>query len=57
MSDKDKTLCGWKKSEYTCENLLKIVSEPKFFCEDCGRVARKKKYLCEPKRLNKKVQD
>jgi len=57
MSNKDKTLCGWKKSEYTTDNLLKIVSKPKYFCEDCGRVARKKKYLCEPIRLPKKAQD
>jgi len=57
MSTKGKTLCGWKKSDYTPENLLKVVSQPKFFCEDCGRVAKKKKYLCEPKRLINEKQD
>jgi hypothetical protein len=30
-----------------------IVAEPTHFCTECGRVASKKKWLCEPARLVK----
>lgn len=52
MSKKDNTLCSWKKSEYTADKLLPVVMDPKVYCEKCGRIARKKKYLCEPKPLS-----
>lgn len=53
MSKKPKTLCEWKKSQYTAELLVNIIQEPRFFCENCGRAANKKKYLCEPQKLDK----
>ena len=51
MGKKDITICSWKKSDYTAENMLKVVDEPRFYCQHCGRVSKKKKYLCEPDRL------
>jgi len=30
---------------------LKIVSKPKFICLKCGRVAKKKKYLCKAEKI------
>lgn len=48
-----RTLCHWKPGQYDKERelLAKIVGEPVFYCADCGRVAAKKKWLCEPARL------
>jgi hypothetical protein len=31
--------------------LLEHVVDPRFICTRCGRVARKKKQLCSPRRL------
>jgi hypothetical protein len=31
--------------------IAKQVEQPRFVCTDCGRVARDKDRLCEPKRL------
>jgi hypothetical protein len=51
----NRTLCKWKPGQYEKERelLARIVAEPVFFCTDCGRVAAKKKWLCEPERLLK----
>jgi hypothetical protein len=51
-----KTLCGWKKKEITgdMERLLKVVGDPRYVCQECCRVASKKKYLCEPMPLKKR---
>ncbi|MDX1617070.1 MAG: hypothetical protein R3300_22385 [Candidatus Promineifilaceae bacterium] len=48
-----KSLCKWDKSDIRddFEKLAKIVGKPKYACRDCARAARKKKYLCEPRRL------
>jgi hypothetical protein len=56
MSEKGRatgTLCKWKAGQYEKyrEQLVVIVTEPAYFCTDCGRVAAKKKWLCEPTRL------
>ncbi len=51
MGKKKITICSWAKKEYTADNILEVVSSPKFYCQNCGRVADKKKYLCEPNRL------
>ena len=51
MSIDNVTICSWKKKDYTAENLLEVINKPKFYCQHCGRVANKKKYLCEPERL------
>jgi len=29
----------------------KKVNSPKYVCENCGRVANEKKYLCDPTKL------
>lgn len=50
MRHKQKTLCKWKKSERQQDmaKLIWIVRKPRFICESCGRVARKKRWLCSP---------
>lgn len=50
-----RTLCKWKSGQYEKDRelLARIVAEPVYFCADCGRVAAKKKWLCEPVRLAK----
>ena len=34
---------------------VSLVNSPRFLCTKCGRVANKKKYLCQPKKLNSKT--
>ncbi|WP_310440380.1 hypothetical protein [Sulfuricurvum sp.] len=50
-----KELCKLKKNELDIhfKKILKIVSKPKFICEKCARVAKDKKYLCNPLPLKK----
>jgi hypothetical protein len=50
-----KKLCKWKSGQYEKDRelLQVIVAEPTHFCTECGRVASKKKWLCEPARLVK----
>jgi len=50
----NKTLCKLERSGYLVDNFKiykKLVRYGKYVCKDCGRVARKKKNLCNPKRL------
>jgi hypothetical protein len=53
LSDK-KELCKWKRADYSKELplLKRIVKDPQFVCEKCGRVADKKKRLCKPESLD-----
>ncbi|MGD8394958.1 MAG: hypothetical protein PVF43_05745 [Candidatus Eiseniibacteriota bacterium] len=53
MSDKDQTLCDWKKDQYTkdLKKLKEIVRNPRYVCTKCGRAASKKKWLCSPTAL------
>ncbi len=55
MGKKNKHLCQWKKDErkQDLEGYRAIVKKPKLLCEDCGRVAVKKKWLCKPMSLGK----
>ncbi|MDP3292017.1 MAG: hypothetical protein Q8M43_08300 [Sulfuricurvum sp.] len=48
-----KELCKLKKNELEIhfKKIIKIVKKPKFICEKCARVAKDKKYLCEPKKM------
>lgn len=48
-----KELCKLKKNEMKDEfkKIIKIVKKPKFICEKCARVAKDKKYLCNPQSL------
>jgi hypothetical protein len=32
---------------------VKLVSKPQFMCLNCGRVANRKKNLCEPENIKK----
>ena len=50
-----KTLCKLKKDELSknFKKIIKIVKKPKFICEKCARVAKDKKYLCNPIALKK----
>ncbi len=45
-----KTLCKLDKHdiEENIDNIVLLVSEPKYLCLKCARVATKKKYLCSP---------
>jgi len=50
----NKTLCELESAGYIVDNFKdykKLVRYGQYVCEDCGRVARKEKNLCNPKRL------
>ena len=50
----NKSLCDLEAQGYVIKNFKdykKLVRYGKFVCGDCGRVARRKKNLCTPKRL------
>lgn len=53
MSKDIQTICCWSSSDLKAKNILTVVNEPRFFCEECGRVANKKKWLCLPQKLPK----
>jgi len=48
-----KTLCDWSRKDISknSDKLIKIVSEPKYICKKCARVAGKEKYLCDSKSI------
>ncbi len=51
---KNKTLCelesnGFLRSDF--KEFKQLVRHGEFICKSCGRVARRKKNLCDPKRL------
>ena len=51
-----KSLCkliGKKILKADPATYLKLVSEPKFICQNCGRVANSKKNLCNPESIKK----
>ena len=50
----EKKLCELEQQAFVVNNLKdykKLVRYGKYVCESCGRVARKKNNLCNPKRL------
>jgi len=49
-----KRLCSWDKARIRDkrEKLVKIVSQPKYVCERCARVASSAKHLCRPDSLD-----
>jgi hypothetical protein len=52
-----KTLCDIKHREYIkskFDTYRDLIHPGKYVCKNCGRVAVKKKYLCNPKKLYKK---
>jgi len=49
-----KTLCKRKKAmEKDPAAYAKLIDRPRFLCKECGRVANKKKYVCEPQKLDR----
>ncbi len=49
----DHRLCNLDKKEIE-ENLpaiAEIVAKPKYICQRCARVSKKKRNLCKPKKL------
>ena len=51
-----KPLCKWDKDDIkdNFKELKKIVSEPRYLCRKCARVAKKEEWLCKPEELNPK---
>ena len=50
----NKSLCELERQGFVVTNFKdyrKLVRHGEFLCQDCGRVARKKRNLCNPKRL------
>jgi hypothetical protein len=50
MAKKEKRMCKWKEDDISqkFDTFITIVSNPKFVCKKCGRVADKKKRLHKP---------
>jgi hypothetical protein len=47
-----KTLCELKKYlKHDLDAYILLVYQPHFVCTKCGRVANKKKYLCQPQKI------
>ncbi|HSR69300.1 MAG TPA: hypothetical protein VLU25_15290 [Acidobacteriota bacterium] len=48
------TICKWDRGDF--EKLYSehpsVVAKPRFACRKCGRVARKKKWLCKAFKLH-----
>lgn len=49
-----KRLCKYRRVEISLQigELTKLVSEPKFICQSCARVAASQSVLCKPSALN-----
>ncbi|NLI78033.1 MAG: hypothetical protein GX442_16570 [Candidatus Riflebacteria bacterium] len=49
------TMCGLGKDlkGKALAEFVEVVRKPRFYCERCHRVARRKKNLCQPVRLPK----
>jgi hypothetical protein len=48
-------LCDLSKKDIreNMNEIIKIVTIPKYICEKCARVANEKKYLCNPVKIGK----
>jgi 16S rRNA G1207 methylase RsmC len=53
MAKKEKRMCKWKENDLSekFDKFTAIVSNPKFVCKKCLRVADKKKLLHKPASL------
>ena len=50
MAKKEKRMCKWSEKDFDkkFDKFVAIVSNPKFACKKCLRVADKKKWLHKP---------
>jgi hypothetical protein len=49
-----KTLCHLKRElKRDMPTYILMVNQPRFVCTACGRVANKKKNLCQPEKIKK----
>ena len=51
----EKTLCALQEEGYIeshTEEFIKLISNPKFFCKNCGRSAVNSNNLCNPAELS-----
>ncbi len=48
-----KSLCKLtrKEVEKNIKNLVKDVVKPRYYCEKCARVSKKKEHLCKPVKI------
>ncbi len=48
-----KTLCDLKRDDFEKDfsKIVNIVSQPRFICKKCARVANEKQYLCKAVKL------
>jgi len=57
MKDYNKTsLCKLVKKEFQVKEkdlFLELIKDSRFYCNDCGRSANKKKNLCNPIKIAK----
>jgi hypothetical protein len=42
---------GKEEIEENIAAIVELVSKPKYICQRCARVSKKKKNLCKPKKL------
>lgn len=53
-----KTLCNLKRElKKDMATYVLLVNQPKFVCMACGRVANKKKNLCQPEKIKNLLTD
>lgn len=53
-----KTLCNLKRElKKDMATYVLLVNQPKFVCTACGRVANKKKNLCQPEKIKNLLTD
>jgi hypothetical protein len=48
---KKKSFCRWDKEDIkeSIDLIYELTAKPKFVCQNCARVARRKANLCKPK--------
>lgn len=46
-----------KEIEENMPAIVDVVSKPKYICQKCARVSKKKKNLCKPKKLPSRSKD
>ncbi|HSR54273.1 MAG TPA: hypothetical protein VLV83_25895 [Acidobacteriota bacterium] len=59
MATPKKSICKWERGDFEkhYSEHPSVVRMPRFACRKCGRVARKKKWLCKAFKLRLKSTD